>query len=253
VSHQWWGHMVSWSSYHDQWLSEGFAFFSAGLFLQYTQKNPQKYIDYWEHARKLLMEKNKFGRRPNDGGPVWMGLRMESFKNQGAYSAVVYRKGGYILHMLRSMMWTPKDGDKPFMAMMQDFVKEYMNRNASTEGFQRIAEKHMTPQMDLTGNHKLDWFFRQWVYGTAVPRLKFEPEVTSAPEGKWLLKATLTQSDVDPNFATLVPLYADFDGQIARLGTVRMVGNSTNDKLQVLLPKKPKRVLINAYHDVLEL
>jgi hypothetical protein len=30
------------------------------------------------------------------GGPIWMGLRMESFKNQGAYSAVVYRKGGYI-------------------------------------------------------------------------------------------------------------------------------------------------------------
>ena len=107
--------------------------------------------------------------------------------------------------------------------------------------------------LDRAGNHKLDWFFRQWVYGTAVPKLKFEPEVTSAPEGKWLLKATLTQSEVDQNFATLVPLYADFDGQIARLGTVRMVGNSTNDKLQVLLPKKPRRVLINAYHDVLKL
>ena len=31
VAHQWWGHMVGWSSYHDQWLSEGFADFSAGL------------------------------------------------------------------------------------------------------------------------------------------------------------------------------------------------------------------------------
>src|SRR5262249_55211296 len=29
VSHQWWGHVVGWSTYHDQWLSEGFAFFSA--------------------------------------------------------------------------------------------------------------------------------------------------------------------------------------------------------------------------------
>src|SRR5438105_7191178 len=26
VSHQWWGHMVGWASYHEQWLSEGFAF-----------------------------------------------------------------------------------------------------------------------------------------------------------------------------------------------------------------------------------
>jgi aminopeptidase N len=245
--------MVSWSSYHDQWLSEGFAFFSAGLFLQYTQKNPQKYVDYWEHARKLLLEKNKFNKRPNDGGPVWMGLRMGSFKNPGAYSAVVYRKGGYVLHMLRSMMWTPKDGDKPFMAMMQEFVKQYMNRNASTEGFQRIAEKYVNPQMDLAGNHKLDWFFRQWVYGTEVPKLKLEPEITAAPDGKWMLKASLTQSEVGPNFASIVPLYADFDGQLTRLGTVRIVGSTSNDKIQVLLPKKPKRVLINAYHDVLEM
>jgi hypothetical protein len=36
VSHQWWGHGVGWASYHDQWLSEGFADFSAGLFLQFT-------------------------------------------------------------------------------------------------------------------------------------------------------------------------------------------------------------------------
>ncbi|MGH9720233.1 MAG: M1 family aminopeptidase, partial [Bryobacteraceae bacterium] len=28
VAHQWWGHIVGWASYHDQWLSEGFADFS---------------------------------------------------------------------------------------------------------------------------------------------------------------------------------------------------------------------------------
>jgi hypothetical protein len=49
----------------------------------------------------------------------------------------------------------------------------------------------------------------------------------------------------------LVPLYADFDGQLMRIGHIRMIGNTTNDKIQVLLPKKPKKILINAYHDVL--
>ncbi len=33
VAHQWWGHAVGWASYHDQWLSEGFADYSAALFL----------------------------------------------------------------------------------------------------------------------------------------------------------------------------------------------------------------------------
>src|ERR1044072_4000072 len=104
--------MVGWSSYHDQWLSEGFAFFSAGLYLQLTEKTPDKYLAYWDHAQKLLTEKNQFGKRPNDAGPVWMGLRLISYKNSGGYQAVVYRKGGYILHMLRSMMWNAETGDR---------------------------------------------------------------------------------------------------------------------------------------------
>ncbi|MGH9762204.1 MAG: M1 family aminopeptidase, partial [Blastocatellia bacterium] len=34
VSHQWWGHILGWKSYRDQWMSEGFANFSASLFAQ---------------------------------------------------------------------------------------------------------------------------------------------------------------------------------------------------------------------------
>jgi len=252
VSHQWWGHMVGWSSYHDQWLSEGFAFFSAGLYLQYIAKSPQKYADYWEHARKQLIDRNEYGKRPVDAGGPWLGLRLSSKKND-AYQPVVYNKGGYILNMLRSMMWNQKEGDAAFREMLQDFVKQYLNRNASTEAFQAIAEKHMTASMDVTGNHKLDWFFRQWVYGSTVPRFKFTPEVTSTADGKWLLKATLTQSEVEPNFISLVPIYADFDGNPVRLGVVRIMGNNTLDRIQVILPAKPRKVMINAQHDLLEL
>ena len=42
-----------------------------------------------------------------------------------------------------------------------------------------------------------------------------------------------------------IPLWPD--------GAPGALGNSTNDKIEVKLPKKPKRVLINAYHDVLEM
>ena len=49
----------------------------------------------------------------------------------------------------------------------------------------------------------------------------------------------------------IVPIYVDFDGQMGRLGTVRIVGNTSLSNLQLKLPKKPQRLLINAYHDVL--
>ncbi len=251
VSHQWWGHMVGWSSYHDQWLSEGFADFSAGMFLQLTEKSPDKYVKYWDHARQRLVEKNQFGRRNIDAGPLWMGLRLGAFRSPGAYSSVVYGKGGYILHMLRSMMFDSKEGDRYFADMMKDFVQQYMNRNASTESFQKVAEKHMRPGMNLAGDGTLNWFFQEWVYGTMVPRYKFDQTVTAADQGKWLLKGTLTQSEVTEGFRMLVPLYVDFDGQLMRLGTVRIAGN-TSVPIEILLPKKPRRVLINAYHDVLE-
>jgi hypothetical protein len=252
VSHQWWGHTVGWSTYHDQWLSEGFATFSAGLYLQLTEKTPEKYLKYWQNARQRLLEKNNYGRRANEAGPLWLGGRLDSLKNDEAYTAVVYGKGGYVLHMLRQMMFDTKDGDKPFIDMMHDFVSQHTNQNASTESFQRVVEKHMSPSLNVGGNGKMDWFFSQWVYGTAIPRYKFDYSVSDADGGKFLLKATLTQSEVPADFVMAVPIYVDFDGQVVRLGSINMKGNSTSNEIKLTLPKKPRRVMANYWHDVLE-
>jgi aminopeptidase N len=252
TSHQWWGHMVGWSTYHDQWLSEGFAFFSAGLFLQLTEKTPDKYLKYWQDARQYTLEKNSFGHRNNDAGPLWLGLRLVSARNSEAYRAIVYRKGGYVLHMLRMLMFDNKTGDKPFIDMMHDFVSTYMNRNASSEDFQKVVEKHMSPQLNVAGNGKMDWFFSEWLYGITVPRYKFDYTLSDADGGKCVLKGTVTQSEVNENFVMPVPVYVDIDGHITRLGTVTMRGNSTSKEINVPLPKRPKRVTINYWHDILE-
>jgi aminopeptidase N len=252
VSHQWWGHIVGWSSYHDQWLSEGFAFFSAGLYLKTTEQKPDKYLNYWKNAQQLLMEKNEFGLRPNDVAPVWMGYRSRVHKHPRAPQALIYRKGGYALHMLHQMMYDPQNGDKAFIAMMQDFVKTHHNNNASTESFRQIVEKHMLDKMDLTGDRKMDWFFLQWVYGTEIPRYRLDYTLTPEADGQCALSFKVTQSDVSQGFRMLVPIYLDFDGsKLMRLGEVKMFGSSTSNEIKVSLPRKPKRVLINANYDVL--
>ncbi len=251
VSHQWWGHVVGWSSYHDQWLSEGSAFFSAGLYLKMTEQKPDKYLNYWKNAQQFILEKNQFGLRPNDAAPVWMGWRSSYHKIPGAYQALGYRKGGYVMHMLHQMMYDRQNGDKAFIAMMQDFVKTHHNRNASTESFKKIVDKHMLPKMDLAGEKSMDWFFIQWVYGTEIPRYRLDYTLTPQEDGKCLLTGKVTQSDVSPGFRMLVPIYLDFDGPPVRLGELFAIGNSTSEEFKVILPKKPKRVLINANHDVL--
>jgi hypothetical protein len=251
VSHQWWGHLVGWSSYHDQWLSEGFAYFSAGLFLQATEKSPQKYLDYWKRARVEVLEKNNFGNSANDAGPIWMGERLDTFKTAGSYNALVYRKGGYALHMLRYLMQDPNNGDADFVAMMHDFTTTYANKNASTEDFEAIVNKHMKPQMDLGGNNKITWFFAQYVYGSEVGSYHLNYKLSNEPDGKVLLTATIAQSGVDNNFRMRMPIYVDFGQGPLKAANIAVGGNSTTSEIKIHLPKRPKKVLLNYNYDVL--
>lgn len=207
VAHQWWGHAVGWASYHDQWLSEGFAEFSAGLFLQQAVAGDWRkdYIEFWNRLQKRIVEKNNFGIAPNDAGPLWMGQRLESPRTEHAYQNVTYPKGAFVLQMLRSVMYSPQDGDKPFIDMMHDFVESHQNKPASTESFKAVVEKHMSKTMDLAGNGNLDWFFNEWVYGTEIPKYHLDYQLTPGDGGKVNLHMTITQSEVDDKFLMLVP------------------------------------------------
>ena len=153
--------------------------------------------------------------------------------------------------MLRSMMYSSEDGDKAFIEMMHDFTESHRDRSASTESFKAIAEKHMTKSMDLGNNGRLDWFFNEWVYGTQVPRYKFEYQTIPDAAGKVKLHMTITQSEVDTNFGMLVPVYADFGKGWVRLGQFAVTGNS-DQAVDVMLPSSPKKVALNAYKEVLE-
>jgi hypothetical protein len=257
VAHQWFGHGVGWASYHDLWLSEGFAEFSAGLFLQQAvgKKWEKDYIDFWERQRVRILEKNNFGVSPNDAGPLWLGLRLNSPRSAQAYQGDTYSKGAYVLLMLRSLMYAdhgPADNrDQAFIDMMHDFMESHHDSPASTESFKAIAEKHMTKQMDLQQNGRLDWFFNEWVYGTQVPRYSFKYELQPADGGKVKVRAELKQSEVDDHFAMFVPVFADFGNGMVRLGQMGIIGNSTRT-VDFILDRQPKKVALNSYKDILE-
>jgi aminopeptidase N len=152
--------------------------------------------------------------------------------------------------MLRDMMWDRKTGDKDFVDMMHDFVAKFTNKNASTADFEHLVEQHMKPDLDLDGNGGMNWFFKEWVFGTEIPAYHLKYSLTAAANGKTLLTGTITQSGVSPNFRMLVPVYLDYDGRLVRVGSARLAGSTSQD-IKVVLPKKPKRVVVNAMHDVL--
>jgi len=254
VSHQWWGQTVGFRSYRDQWMSEGFAQTSASIFLQLTRPKPEDYLNFWKEQRKLITEKNEMGFRPIDVGPVTMGFRLSSERTgYNIYQNLVYPKGAYILHMIRMMMWSPKDGDAAFIDMMHDFVATYRLKAATTEDFKAMVEKHMTRGMDLEGRHNMDWFFREYVYGTDLPAYHFEGDASPDGDG-WKIHFKLTQSGVDAKFVNAIPLYLELaDGKILRLGMITLHGSNSIEQTVPLLkvPAAIKKVVINYNYDVL--
>jgi aminopeptidase N len=157
--------------------------------------------------------------------------------------------------MLRSLMYDDHTDDAnkeaAFIAMMHDFVATHENVPASTESFKAIAEKHMSKQLDLQHNGRLDWFFSEWVYGTELPKYDFKYEIQPAVGGKVKLHITLTQSQVDEHFAMFVPVFADFGHGMQRLGQIPIAGSSTRT-MDYILPAQPKKVALNYFKDVLE-
>jgi hypothetical protein len=250
VSHQWWGHKVGWKSYHDQWLSEGFAQFSGNLYTEYRE-NWKQYQERLTRDRQDLFAHDRSNKTPESAGPIWMGARLASADTPGAYSTVIYDKGGLVLNMLRMMLRDPQnpDPDHNFKAMMQDFCQTFDNKAASTEDFKAIAEKHMLPAMDLDGNNRLDWFFNQYVYGTGIAEYTFTSNVQDAGGGKWKVSGTVTRSGVADTWKDILPIYITAGGRTVRLGWIRAIEKET--PFNATLPVKPDKLTLNDDQDIL--
>jgi hypothetical protein len=250
VAHQWWGHWVGWSNYRDQWLSEGLAVLSSSLFAEKVY-GVSYMNNFWEELKEQLTSKNRKRIRPIDVGGLDMGYRLDTGKTGAASQAVTYSKGGYILHMLRMMMWNPKEGNSRFLSMLKDLVTTCANGFITTDDFQAHVEKHMTPLMNLHGDNKMDWFFDQWVYDTQLPRYDIDYKITKSDDGKPKAELKVKQSQVSDDFVMIVPVYGQFGKNIIRLCQIRIKGNAETQTISIPLPKKPKKLLLCAMHDIL--
>lgn len=156
LSHQWWGNMVTCSDWHNIWMNEGFAVYSEALYFEADSG-----IDYY-HAYMNSFEYTGGGSiYINDTTDVW-----------NIFGAIVYDKGGWVLHMLRHIV-----GDSLFFESLADYRQEYLWSSASTEDFQSVVEA--TAGMDL------DYFFQQWIYGTNRPSYRYSVKSEAAPGDGW--------------------------------------------------------------------
>jgi len=210
VAHQWWGNVVGWSSYRDQWIDEALANYLALLFAD-AQKNSEPKLRVWlDRYRTDLTAKPEGGDMPvADYGSLTLGSRLISSKTPDGFDQLVYGKGSWIIHMLREMLRQPgaRNPDERFIGLLHTLMTKYSYRALSTDDLQQEVEAVMTPSMDIEGSHSMDWFFDEWVRGTGIPHYRIA-YTTHRIEKGFLVKGTLYQTGVPRWFVSPVPLYS---------------------------------------------
>ncbi|MBE0570681.1 MAG: hypothetical protein IH618_03980 [Ignavibacteriaceae bacterium] len=200
VAHQWWGIGVDFDSYHDQWLSEGFAQYSGIWYLQAVKNDNDLFFDIlinWKDAI-LNVREYLFGSG-QEAGPIWLGYRTSSSDTPGDYNLIVYKKGAWVIHMLRAMLLDLNTMNEDRMKkMIREFYETYKNNCASTVDFKKIVDKHFGEDMS--------WFFNQYVYGTDIPLYKVAYKTDRTEDGKIKISVRVRQEDVDENFKMYVPI-----------------------------------------------
>lgn len=176
VAHQWWGNLIGWSSYRDQWLSEAMANYSALQFWADTEEGGAAFFAELSAGwRQTLNQTTPVGRTVESLGPIVLGVRLNSTLADNGYRAIVYRKGAVVLAMLARIV-----GQRPFNEMMRSLAEVASNRVVSTATFLSALE-HMSG-LDLGG------FARRYIYGTGIPEVYYDYTIDGDPDNGWTIE-----------------------------------------------------------------
>jgi hypothetical protein len=259
TAHQWWGDLITWSTYHDQWFSEGLANYSSLMMLQ--QKDPAGFHTLMEKYRKDLADKNE------DAGPVTLGSRLLSSRFPTGYEAISYGRATWLFHMLRCMLQdssaqtknaanqdevgrTDKGVDEPFVRSLRKLRERYAGKAITTRQLLDVFAEDMPPTLRYENKSSLDWFFEGWVNGTALPRIELQGVKFAEKGNTTIVTGTIRQKDCPPELVTSVPIYAV--GSAKSLVFLRRVfADGAETSFRFSAPPGTHKLLVDPYNTVL--
>jgi hypothetical protein len=259
TAHQWWGDLITWSSYRDQWFSEGLANYCALMIVQ--EKNPAGFREVMEKYRRDLIEKNNDGMSPMDAGPVTLGGRLLSSRSPKGYEAISYGRGTWLFHMLRTMLKdaAPQDGgrkganagsaEEPFMRVLRKVRQRYEGKSMSTGELMDVFAEDLPPALRYEGKKSMDWFLDGWINGTSLPKLELKAVKFTAKGAGSVVSGTIVQKDAPQDLVTSVPVYAVAGKQQVLLGRVFADGEESTFHLSA--PAGTHKIVLDPNETVL--
>jgi len=245
TAHQWWGNAAGIRGDRDQWFSEGFANYGAVLYLEAIDQAKGR-------GREWTMEELKDWYdflTQQDGytstiAPLCLGNRVASAENRTGFENIrqpyMYDKGGYVLHMLRTIARAvkqdPQQGDELFKKALKTFIEEQF--------LDYPSNLDMQLSFGRTYGFDLRWFFEQWVYGTGIPKVDFSYEVGRNADGQTVLRGRFVQADTDFKFPISVGLHFG-KGKKEDSPYFYTWVQSRDQRFEVPLPQAPDSVTVN--------
>lgn len=252
AAHQWWGDLVGWGSYRDQWLVEALADYSAMMLLEL--QHPQNVRLVLETYRRDLLYKNEAGHRYTEAGPVSLGYRLSSSVFPNGYIVISYGRGAWLMHMLRSLFrdyaaeagMSPKKGDQAFRDALHSLRDHYAHTNITVRELQKEMESHLSQVSsdDSSVRHSLEWFFDGWVNGTSVPKITIK-DLKFRQSGKQNSASfTIVQQDCPDTMMTEVPIWA-VDANEHYKFLRRVLADGPETKARLSIPPGTKRLSVD--------
>jgi Ca2+-binding RTX toxin-like protein len=146
IAHQWFGNNVALGDWQEIWLNEGFATYSEGLWIEYTQGKDA--LDEWVKGEYGFVS-DQLDQLVSPGTPTF-----DQLFNSGVYSW-----GALALHGLRLEV-----GDEDFFATLKTYYDTYKGGNVTTQALIQVAE--------AVSGEELKSFFDRWIYSPNLAPLR---------------------------------------------------------------------------------
>ncbi len=258
TAHQWWGDLIVWSTYRDQWFSEGLANYCALMILE--EKDPTAFHRVMEKFRDDLVQKNKNGIAPMDAGPVTLGGRLLSSRFPQGYEAITYGRATWLFHMLRTMLddgeaeqnggRVPAGPEEPFVRALRKFRERYEGRSITTPELLDVFAEDLPRALRYEGKSSLDWFLNGWINGTSLPRLELKGVRFSTKGSSTVVTGAILQKDAPADLVTSVPLYRIGSGRSTVL-LGRVFADGPESTFRIAAPAGTRKVLIDPRETIL--
>jgi hypothetical protein len=226
VAHQWWGNLIGWRSYRDQWISETMASYSALLYMRHRLASQGRDVRGPLHGwRRKVLKTTRDGRTIESLGPLVLGQRLNSTFSDSAYQALVYNKGPVVLDSLARIF-----GEQVFVEMLGHMARGAADRDLTTAEFIAALEKMSAAD--------LDWFARQYIYGTGYPEAYYTFGFEKGERGGWVVKGTVKQgASYRFKYGAVAVEGGGFDVRRERVGLNRMEALKIATPFEVLVER----------------